>query len=682
MKMNNLSRIAILIVLLTVVISCGNMGLVQNTEVSAQDLPSSTEYTLQSLAGTDALGRTLPAVSGYESDRYVGLFYFVWLGQQGEKQDKVYDNTKLLKTNYKELFSTAENDVAPFKTNYFFNEPLFGYYNSADPYIIRKHLEMFIAADVDFLVLDMTNGIFYGQVMSKMLDIYLEYQNAGWKVPKLMFMTKTSAGSIVQQLYQNVYRNRKYDSLWFRAGGEKPLIIAPSAELNDTLKNYFTVRETQWPEDAFNAQGWPYVEKVRPQRLFTNVMSVSVAQHTGDAFSFSVQGPKGKLRESWGRGYTTENPKNGNVLAILRGDNFQEQWDYAIEQDPEIIFVTGWNEWTALKSSASWAGSTAFWVDTFNTEFSRDIEMTKAATYVKGEDGTYIQEGYGDNYYMQLIANIRKYKGLPATSETFSEPVSKTIDIYGDISQWTDVTNTYRNISTQKIERAHYGYIESDAYYYTQAAPDNFVTDVQVTHDSNNLYVKITCDSDITEKEQDATNWMNLLLGVEDLDAPAWENYNYVINRTPASDTQTSLECVTKDGTYAFEKVTDVSYMLSGNVLQLSIPKDVLGISEDKFTLYFKVTDSIEHPEDIMDYYVSGLSMPLGRLSYTYALEVSDNTVSDSDGNGGQDSGSGDNNGERSEQKGGLSATEWVLIGVCVIVVSCVVVVLIKFKRK
>jgi hypothetical protein len=37
--------------------------------------------------------------------------------------------------------------------------------------------------------------------------------------------------------------------------------------------------------------------------------------------------------------------------------------------------------------------------------------------------------------------------------------------------------------------------------------------------------------------------------------------------------------------------------------------------------IYFKVTDGIEHPEDIMDTYLSGSAMPMGRLSYLYLLK-------------------------------------------------------------
>ena len=34
--------------------------------------------------------------------------------------------------------------------------------------------------------------------------------------------------------------------------------------------------------------------------------------------------------------------------------------------------------------------------------------------------------------------------------------------------------------------------------------------------------------------------------------------------------------------------------------------------------VYFKVADHVTHPDDIMDYYVSGDVAPLGRLGYGY----------------------------------------------------------------
>ncbi len=641
-------------------------------KVHAQSDRNTIDYTLSHITATDALGRKLPDISGYRTDRYVGLFYFTWMGQQGEPQTEVYDITKLLRTDRDALFSTAANNsAAPNGYNYFFNEPLYGYYNSQDPYIIRKHLELFLAAGVDFIALDFTNGIYYGEVLSNLLDIYLAYQTAGWDVPKLMFFTNTRSGDVVAQLYKNVYRRGKYDSLWFRGSGEKPMIIAWEEELAEPMREFFAVRPPQWPEAEYDPAGWPYVEKVRPQRLFTNLMSVSVAQHTGDAFSFSVQGVNGGINESWGRGYTSDNPVNGNVDAILRGDNFQEQWNTALAEDPEIVFVTGWNEWTALKLTADWAGDTPFWVDTFNTEFSRDIEMTKTPSYVLNEDGTYAAEGYGDNYYLQLLSNIRAYKGIGLTSENYQESVSKTIDLNGDDGQWDDVTNTYLNLSEDKIARDHYGYVKKEEYHYTQAAPDNFITSIKVTHDSQNLYFRLETKEAISERDPDAENWMNLLIGIESAGEalPSWEGFQYIINRKPESDTQTSLEKVAVDGKYEFAAVSSVSFTVNGNVMQLCIPRGALGIGEGPFSIRFKAADSIEHPEDIMDYYVSGDAAPMGRLAYTYAGMTLAEFEAQQRG--------------KQEKNTGLSVGEWIAVSAgAVITAACGALIAIKCRKK
>ena len=52
----------------------------------------------------------------------------------------------------------------------------------------------------------------------------------------------------------------------------------------------------------------------------------------------------------YGRGYSKETPESGVVKHILEGRNFEEQWSYALEVDPEMVFVTGWNEWIAQRA--------------------------------------------------------------------------------------------------------------------------------------------------------------------------------------------------------------------------------------------------------------------------------------------------------------------------------------------
>lgn len=478
---------------------------------------------------------------------------------------------------------------------------MFGYYNSADPWVIRKHVELFIAADIDFLALDFTNAIVYDKVLTVLLEVLEEYRLAGHHVPQLTFFTNTASGEVVNKLYNMMYSKNLYKELWFYGPYDKPLMIAWEDQLTEEQRNFFFIRPPQWPEADFMPMGFPYVDKVRPQRTYTDLVVVSVSQHVGGAFSWSFKGPHGSVRESWGRGYTTDNPTNWDPERIERGANFQEQWDYALKVDPQIIFVTGWNEWIACKftnTDVKNYGTEPYWVDTFNTEFSRDIEMTMSRSYVKDENGKYIEEGYGDNFYLQLINNVRRFKGIKDEETPSNEVI-------------------YKNTAVKKVERNFIG--SSDRTRYTQNAPDNFIKQIKVNHDKENIYFEIETDEKITEKQENKTNWMNLFIGVEGSKKPSFESFQYVVNRYPGEKT-TSLE-VSKGG-YSFEKVSDISYEVNGNIIKFTIPRKALNLKKNS-EIYFKAADSIEKQDDIMDYYVSGCSVPLGRLSFSYSLNQS-----------------------------------------------------------
>src|SRR5699024_8182482 len=63
-----------------------------------------------------------------------------------------------------------------------------------------------------------------------------------------------------------------------------------------------------------------------------------------------------------------------------------------------------------------------YFIDQYNQEYSRDIEPMKG--------------GHTDNYYYQMMANIRRYKGIQKPQPA-SPP--KTINLDGDFSQWDNI---------------------------------------------------------------------------------------------------------------------------------------------------------------------------------------------------------------------------------------------------
>ena len=101
----------------------------------------------------DRLGRKLPMagdVPARRKDRYVGMFYFVWLNQLGT--DGPYDVEKILKQDPTAAMNENHPLWGPINgTAHHWGEPLFGYYFSRDEWVIRKHIEMLSYADIDFL---------------------------------------------------------------------------------------------------------------------------------------------------------------------------------------------------------------------------------------------------------------------------------------------------------------------------------------------------------------------------------------------------------------------------------------------------------------------------------------------------------------------------------------------------
>jgi hypothetical protein len=110
---------------------------------------------------------------------------------------------------------------------------------------------------------------------------------------------------------------------------------------------------------------------------------------------------------------------------------------------------------------------------------------------------------------------------------------------------------------------------------------------------------------------------MNLFIGTGVPTLQGWEGYNYVVNRTPGSDGKTTIEKL--DSTGSGTKTGEADYLVTGNVMQIRIPRSSIGQSDSSLSIYFKVSDGVEGEKDIMDYYVTGKSLPLGRLSFSYS---------------------------------------------------------------
>ena len=223
-----------------------------------------------------------------------------------------------------------------------------------------------------------------------------------------------------------------------------------------------------------------------------------------------------------GRSYTSTG-YHTEEGAKLWGYNFSEQFDYALEVDPKVVFITGWNEWIAGRYT-SWpegydsAVENAF-PDQCNDEYSRDLEPSKGDLQ--------------DHYYYLMVNYVRKYKGarpIPTPS------LQATIDITADNTQWSAVEPYYAAYIGNTDDREANGY--SDIWYWDYSGRNDIIG-ARVARDEEFVYFYVECNEDITPYTDPL--WMVLYID-SDQQNQGWETFDYVLNKTSPSATKAVLE--------------------------------------------------------------------------------------------------------------------------------------------
>ena len=578
-------------------------------------VPNKNNFTSGPMVATDDLGRPLSTAEeskNYRGDRYVGVFYFLWLGEH--KDYGIFDITKILAAGGEAAKSGNYSGWGPYGAMHFFAEPLYGYYYSSDEWVMRKHIEELTNANVDFLYIDVTNGYPYINNALKLMRIMHEFNEQGWQAPQIVFYTHTGQVNVVTALYNDIYAKNLYPDTWFYYDG-KPVIVCDrtvaQSQLPSHIYNFFTFRNDQWPTEGKKQYGWPWMDFSHPQVPYYGdndyeTISVSVAQHSG-TIRFSDSGVYGNNVTSGsincGRSYYN---KRNHVTedSYLYGYNFQEQWDRAIKTDTPIVLVTGWNEWVAQRQRPmdgyGDAADKVIFVDTATLEFSRDIEMTRG--------------GYFDNYYMQLAENIRQYKG---TAPTLIQNIPYTIDITGNFSQWDQVMVTYRDFKGDTANRSATGFGNKTL---TDTSGRNDIVAAKIAYDTEYLYFYVQCAQNITAYDT-ASSWMQLFINVDNKET-GWYGFDYIVNYQATSSSKTTIAKAssTATKTYRFTKTSDTAdYRVSGNEMMIRVPQSALGITDpDNIHFTFKWADSKTKITTMESFYTSGDSAPHGRMNFVF----------------------------------------------------------------
>lgn len=216
--------------------------------------------------------------------------------------------------------------------------------------------------------------------------------------------------------------------------------------------------------------------------------------------------------------------------------------------------------------------------------------------------------GYLDNCYLQLVKNIRKYKGYGFNDKTYNDPVADGTDML-DLANWANI-RSYADLTGETKARDHAGV---GSTYYKNETGRNDIREVRVASDSENLWFMIATTDAITAKSADDTRWMNLWIGVEGEEG-GFNNLGYVVNRS-LNGTTASLDKISNN---AFESAGTCDTYVSGNVMIVRVKKSALGITDSRFGLQFKVTDNLQKDFDITDLYTNGDCAPIGRINYSW----------------------------------------------------------------
>lgn len=620
---------------------------------------------------TDALGRTMPdakTVGDIKKDqrRVVGIFYITWHTDNLAMLKSPYnaDVTKILKEDPSARLD-AKHPLWK-EGSYHWGEPELGYFLSKDEYVIRKDMSMLADAGVDVLVMDVTNAVRYWEQWDVLFSTMQKMKTEGNKVPQFCFWAFNGPViTVVQDLYDRIYKTKKYEDLWFYWDG-KPLLLYnadPSVDANGkgvdnpnphydsaavTNKNhphfgdpdyteklykdytkevqqFFTTRNMWWgyykwagrrfvgTEDSWSFgydMGNEDVKAMNPDSL--------VSTHMGkreEAAVTPAQHPSSLTGKSWTRAHGEPElneydlPKPTYVPWLKKtvehpeeyGIYFQERWEETLKSDPQFLYINDWNEWTAGKYQPD-GGKTTKFMRRDNPYFFVDQYNSEFNRAIQP-----MKDGYTDNYYMQMAQNIRRYKGARdiAASKGFT-----TITLDGNNIEWKNIIPEYRDTKGDITHRDAIGYA---GIRYTNNSGRNDIITSKVAVDKKQVYFYVETSQALTPYT--GNNWMLLLIDADQNANTGWYGYDFLINKEVKSDHITTLK---KYNGESWETVSDIPYRYEGTVLELAVPRKLLKAEGNAISFDFHWADNPADLKDPISLCINGDSAPNRRFNYRF----------------------------------------------------------------
>lgn len=616
-------------------------------------LPANDDNTSAALVATDALGRTLPTaeqcpIKKDGKPRTVGIFYITW-HTQGLHDGGNYraDVSRVLNAdpNARKEWDNKEWSGP----SYHWGEPEYGYFLSQDKYVIRHDISMLADAGVDVLIMDVTNAVCYWDEWEVLFTTMEEMKAEGNRVPKFCFWAfNGNVISVVEGLYERFYKTPRFSDLWFYWDG-KPLLLyndTPSVDANPNggeknLKDYspevrkfFTLRGMWWgywewagKRYVGTEDHWSFGFDLGDKRVASLTPTELCAKHNGRLEQMAVtpaQHPISIIGKCWRR-ETGEPELNDHDMPSRAyipylneerdmptqyGIYFQDRWDEALQADPDFIYLNDWNEWSAgrYRQGKDPSGQADlhidflgrkdnpfYFVDQYNAEFNRTIAPMKG--------------GWTDSYYMQMVQNIRRYKGVAPVPTNYGK---QRINIDGRFDDWSDTLMvSYRDTHGDVIHRDHDGY---GNFHYTDSTGRNDIILTKVASSKKELSFYAKTAKPLTPSSD--ASWMLLLIDADCNAKTGSDGYDYIVNYNVINGRHTTIMRY-NEATQTFCDPQIIPYATNANELEISIPRKLMPMLTNPDSFYFKWADN-PTALDIISISTSGDTAPNRRFAYHY----------------------------------------------------------------
>ncbi|MDD3108670.1 MAG: hypothetical protein PHV49_05630 [Alistipes sp.] len=402
-------------------------------------------------------------------------------------------------------------------------------------------------------------------------------------------------------------------------------------DYSEDVKNFFTLRTMwwgyyEWANERFigGEDKWSFGYSLADKRIKSLKPEELLSTHKGKREQAAVtpaQHPVTMTKENMGVGksWSRESgepeldefdmPKEAYVPWLGKkvknpthyGIYFQESFDYALQANPEFLYLNDWNEWTAGKyqptgrKTTPWLGrdNTFFFVDQYNMEFNRGIQPMKG--------------GYTDNYYMQMAQNLRRYKGVRPIPQL--KGLEKT-SVDGDFAKWANLQIEYRDTKGDTFHRDAIGY--AGERYVNNSGRNDIITSKVAVGKKDIAFYAETAEALTPSTDP---NWMLLLIDSDQNASTGWYGYDFIVNYK-VKDAQTTTLMRYDAKTKAWIEVAELPYAVKGSQLELSIPRKLLGLNGSKFSFDFKWSDNPTELVDPISLCTHGDTAPNRRFNY------------------------------------------------------------------